>query len=142
MGNQAPPLKIGGAVVALNDRVFKSTTVAASPAAGAITAVATVTLNEDLVVTEGVLLIAHAAVTVGTDGVSLLWQIRQTGTSGTIIAASGAKTAVAATLVDETIIGFDASPTLPNQVYALCLTVGSGSAPSTVSAVTLAALVV
>lgn len=142
MGLQAPPLKLDAAVVALGSRYFVSQTVAASPAAGTITAVATLTLTEDLVVTKGVMLWAYGAVTVGTDGVSLLWQIRQTGVAGTIIKASGAKTAVAATLVDESMNGFDTSPTLPNQVYALCLTVGSGSAPSTVSAVTLAALVI
>jgi hypothetical protein len=142
MGNQAPPIKIGAATVALDERLFQTSTVAASPAAGTITVVATLTLNGDLVITEGVLLVAYAAYTVGTNGVTALWQIRRTDATGTIIKASGAKTVVAATLVDEAIVGFDTGAVLPNQVYALCATIGSGSAESLVSAVTLAALVI
>lgn len=136
------PIKLDAAVVSLGSRFFQTATVAASPAAGTITVVASLTINENLVVSEGVMLWAYGAFTVGTDGVSALWQIRKTDATGSIIKASGAKTVVAAQLHDEALSGFDSSPSLPGQVYALCLTVGSGSAPSTVSAVTLAALVI
>jgi hypothetical protein len=54
---------------------------------------------------------------------------------------TGAATVVATNLVTAC-IGVDTSPTLPGQVYVLALTVGSGSAGSTVGFVRLAALVV
>lgn len=142
MGNQAPPLKLGAAVIALDERVFQTATVAASPTAGTETIIASLTLAADLVVTEGVLIFGYAAYTVGTDGVSGNLRIRRTDASGTIVKASGALTVVAAELHAPSIVAFDTGPTLPNQVYVLTLTVGSASAGSTVSAVTLAALVV
>lgn len=136
------PIRLDADAIALGSRIFQTATVAASPAAGAITTIASLTIDGDVQVTEGILIFGYAAFTVGTDGVSALTQIRRTNTTGTVIKASGALTVVAAQLHDAAIVGFDTGPTLPNQVYVLCLTVGSGSAESAVSAVTLAAVVI
>lgn len=136
------PIQLSAAGVDLTPRFVYSETVAASPAAGAITAVCVTPAIGDVAAVTGVQLFGWLAFTVGTNGISALVQIRRTGVAGTIIAASGALTVVAANLVSFNISGVDEAPTLPGQVYALCLTVGSGSAASTVSACNLTALVV
>lgn len=126
----------------LSPRVFKSTTVAASPAAGAETTICTLTVTGDLAVMLGVELVAWAAFTVGTNGVSGNLKIRRTDTSGSTIAATGATTQTAANLSQLSAHGFDANLTPNQQVYVATLTVGSGSAESTVSAVYLRAIVI
>lgn len=136
------PNRISAVGLDLSPRVFHTATVAASPAAGAETTIATLTVNADLSVAAGVLLFGFAAFTVGTSGVSAQLKLRQTGTSGTTIKDSGATTVAATNLKAMEIVGLDASPSLPNQVYVLTLTIGSGAAASTVSAVTLLALVI
>jgi len=135
-------IRIGGAGVDLSQRLFRTATVAASPADATITAIASLTIPDDLAITEGVLLFGYAAYTVGTAGVSALFQMRRTGVAGTIIKASGLKTVAATELHDECIVGFDTGATLPGQVYVIAMTVTSASAASTVSAVELIALVV
>lgn len=135
------PFKYGGAVVDMSPRLFHTATVAASPAAAAETIIATLTIPEDLGVVKGILLQGYCAFTAGTNGVSANVRIRRTDASGTIVKASGAVTVVAASLYDRSIEAFDTGPTLPGQVYVLTLTVASGSAASTVSAVTLMAQV-
>lgn len=142
MGNQAPPIKVGGSVVALGERVFQTATVAASPAAATETVIATLTLSEDLVLSEGVLIVGYCAFTVGASGVSANVRLRRASVAGTIVKASGAVTVTAAELYDRTVAAFDTGATLPNQVYVLTLEVGSGAAESVVSAVTLTALAV
>ncbi len=125
----------------LSPRVQASTVVVASPSANAETIVASVSLPADLQFASGVFLIGWAAFTVGTNGVSSNLRIRQTSVSGSIIAASGAATEVAANLDERNVHGFDTAPAA-GQIYKLTLTVGSGSAASTVSAVSLAAIAV
>lgn len=140
------PVHVAGGAVDLSTRVVQSKTVAGSPATNAETVIATLTLPNDLAVGLGVLLFGWAAFTVGTSGSACNLKIRQTGTSGTTIAATGATTGgiAAANLVDMNAQGVDLSPSSPttNQVYVLTLTVTAGAATSTVSAVSLVALVI
>jgi hypothetical protein len=125
----------------LSARVAYSNTVAASPAAGSITTICTVTIPQNLTIATGVMLFGWATYTAGTSGISAILGIRQTNTTGGIIAVSNATTVVAASLYDENAQGFDTAPPAAG-VYVLCLTVGSGSASSTVSSCSLFALVI
>jgi hypothetical protein len=136
------PIRQGAASLDLSERVFRTATVAASPAAAAETTIATLNIAQDLAIMEGVLLVAHFAWTVGTAGVSGAVRIRRDSITGTVVKASGAKTRTAAQLVDDAIVGFDTGASLPNEVYVLTLTVASASAESTVSAVDFVALVI
>lgn len=136
------PERISGAAVDLSPRVFKSATVAASPSAAAETVVCTLTIPSDVQANAGVLVMGNVAVTIGTSGVSLNLKLRQTGTSGTTLYATGATTVVAAQLKEIGAIAFDTAPVLPNQVYVITLTIGSGAAASTVSAAQLVAVVI
>lgn len=136
------PIRMSGAGVDLGPRLYRSGTVDASPAAAAETIVCTVTIPEGVTVTKGVFLSAYVALTIGASGVSLRVRIRQTNASGTTVKDSGLTTVTAANLVDRAMVAFDASPGSAGQVYVLTLTVGSGAAASTVSAVELQALVV
>ena len=128
----------------LQPRVFETTTVAASPATNAETTIATFTINNNVSILSGIHLVGWCAFTVGTSGVSATLKIRETGTSGTTVVTTGATTAVAGTLCTRTAVGFDpaANPTIPGQVYVLTLTIGSGGATSTVSAVYFGCLIV
>lgn len=138
------PILVGGGAVDLSPRFVQSSTVAASPSGSAETAICTVAIPANITQGAGILLLGWAAFTVGTSGVSANLRIRQTGTSGTVIAATGATTGgiAAANLVDINVQGLDTAGVLPNQVYALTLTVGSGAAASTVSGASLVALVI
>lgn len=129
------PMRLLADALDLSPRVKRSATVTGSPAAASETIVATAPGVGDVAVGLGVLIIAYAAVTVGTSGTAVTWRIRQTDASGTVIKSSGPKTATAANLIDELIVGVDTSPVLPNQVYVLTLTVTAGAGASTVSAV-------
>ena len=131
----------GARFIDLSARFVSSTTVVASPSAGAETVIGSVTLPSGLSVNSGVLLFGWAAFTVGTSGVSSNLKIRQTSVSGTTIAASGAATETAANLDERNVQGFDASPA-DAQIYKLTLLIGSGAAASTVSALSLVAIVV
>jgi hypothetical protein len=136
------PIQIGSAGLDLSERFFRTATVTGSPATSAEVTVATLNITPDLAVMEGVMLWAWASLTVGTDGVSILTRIRRDSLTGTAVKASGATTAVAAQLVDRSIVAFDTGAVLPNEVYVLTMAVGSATAGSTVSAVEFAALVV
>lgn len=136
------PIQYDAARLDLSPRVFRSTTVAGSPAAAAETTVCTLTCTGDIAVIAGIVLIGWYSVTAGTNGVSLVTKLRRTDTSGATVATSGAITAVAASLYTQSIVGFDTGPTMPGQVYVMTLTVASASAASTVSAAGLVALVV
>src|SRR5579859_2720486 len=131
------PIALSSEVLDMSARFVESHAVAASPAGGSITTICSLTISADLVVTKGIFLEAFAAYTVGTNGVSGLLQIRQTNTTGTVIATTGALTVTAANLVAASCQGIDTAGVLPGQVYVVCLTVGSGSATSTVSSVSL-----
>lgn len=136
------PIQESAAALDLTPRYFRTVTVAASPSAATETTIATLTINKDIAQLVGVELVAFAAYTVGTNGVSVNLKIRQTDTSGTTIAATGATTATAANLGALSVAGFDTAGTGTGQVYVLTMTVASGSATSTVSAVYLRALVI
>lgn len=129
------PTRLSGDALDLSPRVKRSATVTGSPAAAAETIVATSPAAGDLQLGVGILVMAYAAVTVGTNGTAVTWRIRQTDASGTIIKSSGAKTATAANLIDEYMQGVDTAPAAAGQVYVLTLQVTAGSATSTVSAV-------
>lgn len=60
--------------------------------------------------------------------------------SGTTVAATGATTVTAANLVEMSVKGFDATPGVG--VYVLTLLIGSGADTSTVSALSLKAIVI
>jgi hypothetical protein len=136
------PIQFGGAQLDLSPRLFKTATVVASPATTAETIIASLTINEDLALMEGVVLLGYAAFTVGASGSAVNLRLRRTDASGTIVKASGATTVTAADLRAYTIAGVDTGVTPLNQVYVMTMTVTAGAAESTVSAVTLAALVI
>jgi hypothetical protein len=128
----------------LGPRLFRTLTVAASPAAAAETIVATLTITEDLAVSQGVYLFAQIGFTVGTNGVSARLRIKHTNASGATLGDTGAKTETAANLDALSCLGFDASPSSPTtgQVYVATLILASASAASTVGSAALFALVV
>lgn len=145
LGRVPVPIQETAANLDLSTRIFKSTSVAASPADATETAVCTVTCTGDIAAVAGVYLFGFAAFTVGTNGVSVNAKLRRTDASGTTVIATGVTNegvTAATQLGYRTLLGFDSGPTLPGQVYVLTLTVGSASAASTVSAATLVAVVV
>lgn len=128
----------------LSPRIVGSTVVVASPAAGAETIIASVTVPGGLSYATGVFVVAWAAFTVGTDGVSANLRIRQTDVAGTVKSATGATNAgvLAATQLAALVAwGLDTAPTAGG-IYKATLEIGSGSAASTVSAVFLGAIAV
>jgi hypothetical protein len=130
-------ISLTGNAVDLSRRIQETHTVVGSPATNAETIVASLTITDDLIVARGVFIEASIAYTVGTSGVSGTLKIRQTNTSGSTIATSGAVTIVATNLRNDTIQGVDPSPVLPGQIYVVTLQIGSGAATSTVSAVSM-----
>ena len=137
------PIQYSGAALDLSPRVFKSVTVAASPAAATETIICTLTVDQDLAVTEGAFLNGCCAFTVGTNGTDITLKLRRTDTSGTTLISSGLINApAAADLLTYSLSWFDTGPTVPGQVYVMTLTVANGSAPSTVSAASLFCLLI
>jgi hypothetical protein len=134
------PITISGASIDLSQRFDRSTTVAGSPALAEEKIIATLTVNTDETIEEGVELDGWAAYTVGTSGTAGTMRIRRTDVNGTVIATTGAVTRTAAQLVEQSIAGFDSAPALTGQVYVLTLQVTLGAAVSTVSAVKLGAV--
>ena len=133
------PIEYSALGIDLSPRVRTSSAVVGSPAAGAETIVASLTLDKGLTIVSGVLLVVTVAFTVGTNGVTAEVKLRQTDTSGTTVATTGATTVVATNLVERALMGFDTAPAA-GQVYKATLTIGSGSAASAVSAVCLLAI--
>src|SRR4051812_4546509 len=136
------PIDYSAALIDLSPRFQGSSTVVASPAAAAETIIGSVTIADfgNLTVVSGIRLHGFAAFTVGTNGVSANLRIRETNVAGAVVQAAGAGVAGGANPLAMKGLGFDATPGVP--VYVLTLTVGSGSAPSTVSAVHLSATVI
>jgi uncharacterized membrane protein len=136
------PIGENAAGVDFTGRTAQTTTVAASPSGATETTIATITIPTGAAIQAGVMLRAFAAFTVGTSGTAVRLRIRQTNTSGTTIADTGALTGgvAAGNLLAETVLGFDTSPSATGQVYVLTLTVTAGAAASTVSAVEFDAL--
>ena len=128
----------------LSKRIQVYKTVDASPATNAETVIATLTLANfsDIAVVSGVVVSGWCAYTVGTSGTAVTMKIRQTNVSGATVVTSGATTGgiSAGNLCEQDVEGFDALPGAAS--YALTLTVTGGLATSTVSAVTLRAIIV
>lgn len=129
----------------LSKRFQVTTTIVASPAAAAETIIAQLNLTgfADSPIITGVDLSAWAAYTVGTNGTAVQLRIRQTNVAGTIVGNTGALTGSqhgAAILSADDCEGFDAAPGVG--VYVLTMQVTAGSAPSTVSAVKLRAILI
>jgi hypothetical protein len=138
------PIVENASGVDLSPRIAATTTIVGSPAAAAETIVAQLNLNTDETIVSGVLLKGWAAFTVGTNGTAVTFRIRRTNVAGTIVSTTGALTGgVAATnLLAQDIAGFDTGAAIIGQVYVLTMQVTAGSAPSTVSAVQLDAIIV
>ncbi len=139
------PINVSAARVDLSTRIAVSTTVAASPAAGTETVIATITgLNFPSIVQQvGVIVQGWCAFTVGTNGVTAQLRIYDTSAAtGELIADTGVTTqAVTATkLTTASVAGLDVEG--DQTAYCLTLTIGSGSAASTVSAVQLLVIAV
>jgi uncharacterized membrane protein len=135
------PIHFDASGIDLSSRIVASTTVAASPTAAVETIIASIDVPDTVPLVSGILVVAFAAFTVGTNGVSANLRIRQTDASGTVKAATGALTVTAANLVEANAVAFDTAPA-STRVYVATLTVGSASAGSTVSGVGLAAIAV
>lgn len=123
-----------------SSRVANNATVVGSPAAGSITSVCALTFPNfgKLQNATGVYLEGTVSLTIGTNGVSCLMQIRQTGVAGSVIASTGAMTVTAGNLYSFSVQGVDTAP-LAAGVWIIALTIGSGSASSTVSGTSLIA---
>lgn len=138
------PIQYSAPGLDLSARVVDTVAVVASPALAAETIIASLTLPNfgAIQVVQRVYLDGWCAFTVGTSGTAVTLKIRQTNVSGTTIASTGALTGgiAAAGLVAQDIAGSDATPGVG--VYVLTLQVTAGSAASTVSAVSLRAIVV
>jgi hypothetical protein len=123
---------------------FQSTqTVQGSPiAAAAETIIGTLTVAGfgDTSIVSGIQFDGWAAFTVGTSGTAATLRIRQTNVAGTVVGTSGALTVVAANLVQENVMGFDATPGVG--VYVMTLQITAGAANTTISAVMLQAVVI
>ena len=140
----AEKIALSGLSLDLSPRFVQSSTVAASPSAASETTICTLTVSANAAIATGIQLTGWAAFTVGTSGTACNLKIRQTGTSGTTIAASGATTGgiTAGNLVTLDVQGIDTAAVIPGQVYVLTLTVTGGAAASTVSACQLTALII
>lgn len=136
----AEPFRESALVLDLSPRIATNVTVAGSPAAASITSICALTFPgfASLALATGVQLDGWCALTVGTAGVTAKLDIRQTGVAGAVIATTGLLTVVAANLVSFSIKGIDTTP-LAAGVWIMALTIGSGAAVSTVSAVELVA---
>jgi hypothetical protein len=129
------PITENGASVDISPRFPVTTTVAGSPAAASETVIATLTIPNfaNIPVVTGVLLQGWAAYTVGTSGTAVTLQIKQTNTSGSAVASTGALTRAATNLAADDVNGFDSGAGV--SVYVLTMTVANGAAASTVSKV-------
>lgn len=120
-----------------------STTVVGSPAAAAETTVCSTTVGGVAGPTSRVLLIGFVAFTVGTNGTAVRLRLRNGSLTGTVVADTGALTGgvAAAGLLALPILGVDSPGDVSSLAYVMTLQVTAGSAPSTVSAVQLVAIV-
>jgi hypothetical protein len=136
------PIKSNVVFEDLSARFQSTQAVAASPALAAETIIGTLTLAGfgDTAVVSGIQFDGWAAFTVGTSGVSATMRIRQTNAAGNVVATTGALTVTAANLVQISVQGFDAAPGVAT--YVLTLQIGSASAVSTVSALSLQGVVI
>lgn len=136
------PIQQNAASLDLSTRFVQSKTVSTSPTGATIAAIASITVPQNLVIAAGAQLWAWFAVALDGDGSALTIELRKTNAAGAVVATSGAFDVVGGASAIYSINGFDTTPSTPGQVYALCVTVQDASGASTVSAVSLAALVV
>jgi hypothetical protein len=138
------PIRQSATGLDLSPRIVDTVAITGSPAAAAETIVATLNLPSfgGPTVVQKVYLDGWVSFTVGTSGTAVTLRLRQTNVSGTVIATSGALTGgiAAAGLVAQDIAGSDATPGVGT--YVLTLQVTGGAAASTVSAVSLRAIIV
>ena len=137
----ADPITESARTLDLSARLTDTTTVVASPALAAETIIAQVAVPGGLSYAAGVRVVGWAAFTVGTSGTTVQLRIRRGNVAGTIVANSGACNDAAGVVDERNVHGFDAAPA-DGQVYVLTMQVANGAAPSTVSAVELAALAI
>lgn len=137
--SQLPQTSLAGVHVDLSDRITANTTIVASPALAAQTTVATINVKGQPSCLLGVLVWCKLSFTIGTSGVSYQVRTYRGTSSGTKLDDTGAVTAVAADLYSDTVIALD--PTQPGngQLYTVTLTIASGAAASTISALTIVA---
>lgn len=133
------PITVNAAEMDFSSRWVVSTTVVASPADNTETIIASVIIPDNVQIFTGVRVTGWAAFTVGTSGVSANLKVRRTNVSGTTVAATGATTVAATDLVERSIVCLDTAVPA-GTIYKLTLTIGSGAAASTVSAVFLDAM--
>lgn len=136
------PITVNVQRVDLSARFPVTTTVGASPAAAAETIIGTlnIPLFGDTTVISGIQLNGWAAYTVGGSGTAVTVRIRQTNVTGTVVVSTGALSKTAGNLYVDDIAGTDVAPGVA--VYVLTMQVTSGASPSTVSALSLSAVVV
>lgn len=125
-------------------RVQQTTTIIASPSTNAEVVVATTpAFDGTLPIAIGALLMAEIAYTIGTSGASCQLRIRRgTTTSGAVVYNTGAQTgghSTAGQLVADSGGTFDTGAGSAQQ-YSVTLQIGSGAGASTVSAVSLVAV--
>lgn len=135
------PIQFGAAVIDMSQRMIGSTAIVASPALAAETTICTITIPSAPTVATGIFLTGWCAFIVGTSGTAANLRIRQTGTSGAVVAATGAQVVSATNPIETGCQGIDAAP-LAAGVYVLTLIITAGAAASTVSAVNLVATIV
>ena len=126
-------------------RIVDTVTVQGSPiAAAAETVIATLAIPNfgGTAIVAKIYLDAWAALTVGTNGTAVTFKIRQTNLAGTVVANSGALTAgiAGAALTEVDLEGSDATPGVATYVATLQIT--AASANTTISAVSLRAIIV
>ena len=139
------PISHASGFIDFTDRFFQSSAIVGSPAAGSSTSVCAATwavTADNPTIVSGVQREGFVAFTAGTNGVSAKLYIRRTNTTGAVVATTGAVTVSAASLYTLSVAGFDTVAASPGAIWILALTVGSGSASSTVSAVQLQGFVV
>lgn len=141
MAGPADNIVLNAAGVDLSPRFQRNATVVASPAAATETIIGSITVQRNLAVSSGIIVYGFAAYTVGGSGVSVNLKLRKTDASGSTLKATGAVDIAATKLGSGALFAFDTSPTLPAQVYVLTMTVASGAAESTVSAVEIGVIV-
>lgn len=139
-------INLGGRQIDLSGRVMQTTTVIASPSGSAETVVATTAaFDTQLPLALGVIVIGELAYTLGTSAASCTVRLRRgTTTAGTAVYSTGAMTGghnSAGLLVADSAGTFDTDAGAAQQ-YSVTLTVGSGAAASTVSAVSLIAIAI
>lgn len=138
--SQYAPIVHSAANMDGSPRINYTSTVVGSPATNAETIVASITVPSGVQIMDGILLVGQVAFTVGTSGVSATLKVHQTNLSGSTVYSTGATTASAGTLCTRSAVGFDPLPGVGT--YVLGLTIGSGGATSTVSAVTFVCIAI